>query len=44
MKAVSGVVDQKIKDANAYAETTRDDLEKVLKMTNSEFVLFFLTN
>lgn len=35
MKAVSGAVDQKLKDANAYADATRDDFEKVLPITRS---------
>lgn len=32
---MSGVVDQKVKDANAYADATRDDLEKVLLFRHS---------
>lgn len=29
IKSVSGALDQKFKDANAYADATRDDFEKV---------------
>lgn len=29
VKAVGGTIDQKLKDANAFADASRDDLEKV---------------
>lgn len=35
LKTVSGMADSKIKEANAYADATRDDLEKVLIETKS---------
>lgn len=37
MKSVSGVVDQKMKEANAYADATRDDLEKVHLLSHFYF-------
>lgn len=30
MKSVGGILDQRLKDANVYADATRDDLEKVI--------------